>query len=326
MSGFLPALTGSFSTPAGDNPTSAIMAASFRATGEFARYVNCEVAPDDLAAAVRGAVAMGWLGFNCSLPHKQAVLAHLDELTPAAALIGAVNCVRIVREPSPSAPERSLSTPERSPSTPERSLSLSKGRSDDTVRLIGDNTDGKGFVESLTPLIDPRGRHAVLLGAGGAARAIAVELALAGARRITVVNRSADRGRELAALVASVGETEASYVPWETAFAVPSDAEILVNATSIGMAPQRDLEPDLDYGTLRPGLVVADVIPNPATTRFLRRADEAGATTLDGRGMLVNQAAVAIQQWTGSPADRQAMRTALDQALDDPGSLADTDA
>lgn len=291
MSGFLPALTGSFSTPAGDNPTSAIMAASFRATGEFARYVNCEVAPDDLEAAVRGAVAMGWLGFNCSLPHKQAVLAHLDELTPAAALIGAVNCVRIT-----------------------------------DGRLIGDNTDGKGFVESLTPLIDPRGRHAVLLGAGGAARAIAVELALAGARRITVVNRSADRGRELAALVASVGETEASYVPWETAFAVPSDAEILVNATSIGMAPQRDLEPDLDYGTLRPGLVVADVIPNPATTRFLQRADEAGATTLDGRGMLVNQAAVAIQQWTGSPADRQAMRTALDQALDDPGSLADTDA
>lgn len=291
MGDFLPALMGSFSTPAGDNPTSAIMAASFRATGEFARYVNCEVPPDGLGAAVRGAVAMGWLGFNCSLPHKQAVLSHLDELTPAGSLIGAVNCVRIA-----------------------------------DGRLIGDNTDGKGFLESLTPLIDPRGRHAVLLGAGGAARAIAVELALAGARRITVVNRSAGRGRELAALVASAGETEASCVPWDFAFAVPSDAEILVNATSIGMAPQRELEPDLDYGALGPGLVVADVIPNPAATRFLQRAREAGATTLDGRGMLVNQAAVAIQQWTGRPADRAAMRTALDRALDDPSSLADIDA
>ena len=291
MGDFLPALMGSFSTSAGDNPTSAIMAASFRATGEFARYVNCEVTPDGLGAAVRGAVAMGWLGFNCSLPHKQAVLSHLDELTPAGSLIGAVNCVRIA-----------------------------------DGRLIGDNTDGKGFLESLTPLIDPRGRHAVLLGAGGAARAIAVELALAGARRITVVNRSADRGRELAALVASAGETEASCVPWDSAFAVPSDAEILVNATSIGMAPQRELEPDLDYGALGPGLVVADVIPNPSATRFLGRAREAGATTLDGRGMLVNQAAVAIQQWTGRPADRAVMRTALDRALDDPGSLADIDA
>ena len=289
--GFLPALTGSFSTPAGDNPTSAIMAASFRATGEFARYVNCEVAPAGLGAAVRGAVAMGWLGFNCSLPHKQAVIEHLDELTEAAALIGAVNCVRIA-----------------------------------DGRLIGDNTDGKGFLEALTPLLDPRGRHIVLLGAGGAARAIAVELALAGTRRLTIVNRSAGRGEELARAVAAVGQTEARYLSWDSAFALPADAEILVNATSIGMAPQRDLMPDLDYGTLRPGLLVADVIPNPSDTRFLQRAREAGATTLDGRSMLINQAAVAVQQWTGRPADRTAMRSALDRALDDPSSQADIDA
>ena len=156
---FLSALVGSFATPAAENPTVAMIEAAFRHHGLDARYINCEVAPADLADAVRGAKAMGWLGFNCSIPHKVAVIAHLDELGQSAATIGAVNCV------------------------------VRRG-----ARLVGENTDGKGFVESLRTLVDPAGKKLTLFGAGGAARAIAVESALAGASAITIVNRDPVRG------------------------------------------------------------------------------------------------------------------------------------
>ena len=163
---FLSDLTGSFSTPAAENPTVAMIEAAYRHHGIDARYLNCEVAPDALGDAVRGARAMGWLGFNCSIPHKVAVIEHLDGLGDSAAVIGAVNCV--VRRDG---------------------------------RLIGENTDGQGFLAALRTVADPAGRSLMLLGAGGAARAIAVETALAGAARITVVNRDRERGAELVALL-----------------------------------------------------------------------------------------------------------------------------
>src|SRR4051812_15221978 len=142
---FLSALTGSFAMPAAENPTVAMVEAAYRHHGIDARYLNCEVAPKALADAVRGARAMGWVGFNCSLPHKVAVIEHLDGLGESAGLIGAVNCV-VAHD----------------------------------GRLIGENTDGAGFVESLRSVVDPAGTSMVLFGAGGAARAIAVESALAG--------------------------------------------------------------------------------------------------------------------------------------------------
>ncbi len=147
-------LVGSFSQGAADNPTVAMVEAAFRHHGLDMRYINCEVPPELLGDAVRGAKAMGWLGFNCSMPHKVAVIQHLDGLGESAAIMGAVNCAVL------------------------------RGG-----KLIGENTDGKGFLESLTPVIDPAGKSVVMFGAGGAARAIGVELALAGAARITVVNR-----------------------------------------------------------------------------------------------------------------------------------------
>src|SRR5438477_416458 len=142
---FLSELVGSFAQPAAENPTVAMIEAAFQHHGLNWRYINCEIAPADLADAVRGARAMRWRGFNCSLPHKVAVIQHLDGLGESAAVMGAVNCV--VR------------------------------RGD---KLIGENTDGKGFLRSLAAVIDPQGKSVVLFGAGGAARAIAVELALAG--------------------------------------------------------------------------------------------------------------------------------------------------
>jgi shikimate dehydrogenase len=273
---FLSLLTGCFATPIAENPTVVMVEAAYRALGLDARYINCEVEPRDLGDAVRGARAMGWRGFNCSLPHKVAVIDHIDALAPSAEIIGAVNCVVI-----------------------------------DGGRMTGENTDGKGFLTSLAGVIDPRGKRIVLLGAGGAARAIAVETALAGAASITVVNRDRGRGEMLAALIAGKTAAAAAYVPWTGDFAVPGDTDVLINATSIGLFPGVDTLPPVDLSTIRAGLVVADVIPNPPRTAFLGAAEARGAVTLDGLGMLVNQGVIGIRLWTGREPDAAVMRKAL---------------
>ena len=278
---FLSLITGSFSQPASDNPTGAMVEAAYRHAGLDARYLNCEVSPDDLADAVRGAKAMGWRGFNASVPHKLAILEHLDELTPAAAIIGAVNTV-VVRD----------------------------------GRLVGENTDGKGFVESLRTRVDPAGRHLLIFGAGGAARAIAVETALAGAASVTVVNRDFDRATSLATHLAAHTDADAHAEEWIPGYPVPPGVDVVVNATSIGMHPQQDVTLDLDPLSLRPGIVVADVIPNPPVTALLRLAESRGCATLTGLGMLVNQGVAAIRLWTGLEPDTQVMQAALEAALE----------
>lgn len=275
---FLSQLTGCFSTPCAENPTVAMVEAAFRHHGMDARYINCDVKPEQLADAVRGARAMGWLGFNLSIPHKVAVIAHLDELAESASVIGAVNCV-VNRD----------------------------------GRLIGENTDGKGFVASLRTVVDPRDKRMVLLGAGGAARAIAVEAALAGVTEFTIVNRSRVRGEELVALVNAKTPARAELVVWDGPYRLPDATEILVNATSIGLFPDVDAKPDLDWQSLRPGLVVADVIPNPPRTALLRAAAAQGCRTLDGMGMLVNQAVIGIRLWTGVDVDAAVMRRKLEE-------------
>jgi shikimate dehydrogenase len=177
---FLSLLTGSFATPAAENPTVAMVEAAYRHHDVDARYINCDVAPEGLGDAVRGARAMGWAGFNCSIPHKVAVSEHLDGLADSAAVIGAVNCV--VRRDG---------------------------------RYIGENTDGQGFVASLRSVVDPAGKTIVVLGAGGAARAIAVEAALAGAAAITIVNRDPARGSTLVALLDDRTRARADLVTWD---------------------------------------------------------------------------------------------------------------
>ena len=256
------------------------MEAGYAAQNLDIRYINCEVAPEDLAAAVSGAVAMGWLGFNCSLPHKESVVPLLDELAPSASVIGAVNTVVIT-----------------------------------DGRLIGENTDGKGFVESLAPIRDPKGAHVVIFGAGGAARAIAVELALAGAAEITIVNRTAQRGDDLAELLNTRTDSRATSVAWSPQHTIPEQADVVINATSVGYYPNHLDTLDVDLTSFPPGAVVADVVPNPPRTRWLEAAEEAGCVTLTGMGMLVNQARVNARLWTGETLDAEVMHAALTRAL-----------
>lgn len=276
---FLDELVGSMSQGAAGNPTVAMIEAAFRHHGLRWRYVNMEVTPEDLPAAVRGARAMGFRGFNCSLPHKVTVIPLLDGLGDSAALMGAVNCV--VR------------------------------RGD---RFVGENTDGKGFLKSLTELTDPRGKSVVMFGAGGAARAIAVELGLAGVTRLTVVNRSEGRGAPLAALLREKLALEAGWVRWDGDFRVPSGTDIVVNATSVGLYDPNAL-PAVDLASLRPGMVVADVIGNPPRTRLIREAEARGCRVLDGLGMLVNQGVIGVKYRTGIEPDSGVMREALETAL-----------
>jgi shikimate dehydrogenase len=272
-------IVGVFGDPVAENPTGVMQNAAFQALGLNWLYLNFEVTAANLAAAVQGLRAMNnFRGVNCTIPHKVAVIQYLDEVAASAQVIGAVNTVR--REGG---------------------------------RLIGENTDGKGFMTALTvdAGVDPAGKAAVVLGAGGAARAITVELALAGASRITVVNRSEERGETLARLLNAQTSAQATFVPWQGAYRAPAGTDLLINATSIGLFPDVDAAPEIDYASITPGMVVCDVIPNPPRTPFLRQAAARGARTIDGLGMLVYQGAIAFKMWTGQEASTEVMHRAL---------------
>lgn len=279
---FLKQLTGSLSMPAGGNPTVAMVEAAYEHHGLPWRYINFEVSPENLADAVHGVRALGFAGFNCSLPHKVAVIEHLDGLGESAAVMQAVNCV--VRRDG---------------------------------RYIGENTDGKGFLKSLKGVVDPAGKNVVMFGAGGAARAIGVEVALAGATRISVVNRSQARGQELANLLNEKTSTDAVYVAWDGEYDVPDDADVVVNATSIGMHPDVDARLPVDLGTLKSGMVIADVIVSPPNTHLMKDASDRGCTVLDGIGMLVNQGVIGVKYWTGVDVDPGVMRSTIEDIFGD---------
>ncbi len=266
-----------FGQPVAGNPTQYMIEKAFAHHGLEWRYLTLEVAPSDLADSVRGMRAMGFRGGNITKPHKVSVVELLDRLSDSAAMMGAVNC--IVREDH---------------------------------QLVGENTDGKGFMRSLAGVVDPAGKRVVLLGAGGAARAIGVVLALWGVAKIRVVNRSAERGQQLVDLLNTKTPTPATLTVWTGDYAIPGNAEIVVNATSIGMNDP-DARVPVDFAHAAKGIVVADVVANPPDTRFLAEARQHGATTLDGLGMIVNQAMIAFRLWTGIEADASVMREAVEE-------------
>ncbi len=274
---FCPELVGSMSQGAAGNPTVAMVEAAFRHHGLNWRYVNMEVPPENLATAVAGARAMGYRGFNLSMPHKVSVIEYLDGLGESASIMGAVNCV-VNRD----------------------------------GKFIGENTDGKGFLKSLEEVIDPKGKQVVLFGAGGAARAVAVELGLAGVRRIIVVNRSEERGESLVGLIRDKLKIETEFVPWQGDYSVPDALDIVINGTSIGLYDE-DARLAVDIDSLKPDMVVADVVFNPPETRLLRDATACGCKALDGLGMLVNQGVIGVRYWTGIDPDPSIMRQTLEE-------------
>ena len=273
-------LTAAFGQPISENPTQVMVEAAYRHHNLDWRYLTIEVAPDGLADAVAGARAMGFAGFNCTIPHKVEVIEHLDGLGESASLMGAVNCV--VRRDE---------------------------------KLIGENTDGKGFVESLRELTDPKGKSVVMFGAGGAARAIGVEVALAGATKITVVNRSVERGEELTKLLNDKVPAETDFAHWQGTFDIPASTDVVINATSIGLFPDVDARVDFNPDSLTPDMVVADVIPNPPLTNLVKDARAKGCKVIDGLGMLVNQGVIGIRYWTGVDPDPAVMRAALEEVF-----------
>lgn len=262
---FLPTLLGSFARPAAENPTVAIMEAAFRHHNMHCRYINCEVAPNNLASAVAGAKAMGWRGFNCSIPHKVEVIKHIDYLAESARIIGAVNTVVI----------------------------------EEGGKLRGENTDGKGFVKAIAEHTDIAGKRMVVFGAGGAARAICVEMALAGVSHITIVNTHSLRGRQLTDLINGQTGAKASFALWNGTYRIAEDVDIVINATPVGLYPNVDGRLNIDTKTILPHMVVADCIPNPANTHLVRDAISRGCRhVLPGMNMLVGQAVIAVKLWT----------------------------
>jgi shikimate dehydrogenase len=240
-------------------------------------YVAMDVWPDHLAAAVRGLAALGFVGFNVTMPHKEAVLPLMDELDETARLAGAVNTVVV-----------------------------------EDGRLRGLNTDGSGFVEACQEVgISFAGRQVLILGAGGAAAAIAVASLGEGASRLYIVNRTAERAEELSAkLSMAVPGTEILVCPFDQVGDVAVEAEILINATYLGMKKEDPLP--FSAEALTPEKAVCDAVYRAGEeTSLIRRARGAGARTVAGGRMLLYQGVQAQRIWTGREPNVEVMSDAL---------------
>jgi shikimate dehydrogenase len=268
------------SDPVGGNPTQYMIEKAFAHHDLDWRYLTFEVTAEGLDDAVRGIRALGFRGAHLGRPHKQAVIPLLDRSSETAEMIGAVNLIF---------------------------------REDDA--LVGENTEGKGLVQSLRRVVDPAGKRVVLLGAGRMARAAAVELAPTRPGEIVVVNRTPQHARSLVDLLGEKFQVEASLAAWEDDYEVPAETDVLIHASAIG---QEDAEARVPLvpDSLRPELIVADVTADPPRTRLIREAGKRGCTTLDGLGMYIDQVAIGLELWTGVEVDCDVMREAIEEFLE----------
>ena len=266
--------------PVAGNPTQFMIERAFEDCELDWRYLTLEVPAENLKDAMAGFRAMGLRGGNFTIPHKVEVIQYLDGLSEAAERMGAVNCVNVV-----------------------------------DGKLIGENTDGKGFVQSLKTLVEPAGQKVVIIGAGGAARAISVELGLNGVTDITIVNRTESRGQELVDILNNIDDVTATLNVLDGDYEVDEDVNVVINATCIGLGDAEARVP-LDVETLSSQMVVADVVFNPPMTRLLRDAQQRECRVLDGLGMLVNQAVIGFNIWTDVDPRPEVMREALEEYLE----------
>jgi shikimate dehydrogenase len=255
--------------------------AAFRETGLDYVYTASRVRSEELGEAIRGMRTLNIRGLNVTIPHKVAVIPFLDEVDVLAEKIGAVNTIV-----------------------------------NDNGVLKGYNTDASGFLQALLEKgVDPQGKRVLVLGAGGASRAVSLALGERGAR-LVILNRleELDWAHELAARIGRLFDTEvkSGELTRDNTAEALAETDILVNTTSVGMSPETDRTP-VDADLLRPGLVVFDIVYNPLKTRLLSEAEAAGAETIRGIDMLAWQGALAFEKWTGvqAPVDlmkREAIR------------------
>ncbi len=275
-------LLGVIGWPIDHSMSPAMQAAAIAAASLDLAYVALPVAPGRLPQALAGLPALGFLGANVTIPHKEAVARMMGELTPEARAVGAVNTIKVGEDGS----------------------------------LLGHNTDVGGLVEALRTELGCclRGRHVTIVGCGGAGRAAAFAAAGEGAASLVLANRDPGRAEALA------GDLRLAFpqLPMETTPSPPNGealrrSGVVLQMTSLGM---RDGDPlALDPGLLAAGSILLDAVIRPGFTELVRRARAIGLPAADGRSMLVAQGALAFEFWTGRTADRAAMRAALDSML-----------
>lgn len=281
---YLDNLVGCIGQPVSENPGVVIQEAAFEEMGlERWRYLTLDVDKDKLEDAFRGLKAFKMRGINCTIPHKIECMKYLDEISPAAQMIGAVNMIV-----------------------------------NDNGKLFGENTDGKGFMESLQSNgIDVSGKTLTVFGAGGAARAICIETGLAGVKHINIVSRPGKKTRdELVELIRKNTSAEVDVIDWIGMAKVPEGTDIVAQATSVGMYPDVDAMPDIDLDTITEKMFVQDVIMNPPESAMIRELKRRGIKCAGGAVMLIGQAAINIEMWTGRKPNKEVMMKAFVKALE----------
>ncbi|MBN6186238.1 shikimate dehydrogenase [Aneurinibacillus sp. BA2021] len=275
-------LTGLFGRPVGHSLSPRMHNRAFAECGLNYRYAAFDIAPEQIREAVAAIRALGMRGVNVTIPYKVTVMDYLDEVDEEAKVIGAVNT--IVHADG---------------------------------KLIGYNTDGRGYVRSLIEEtgIDLTQQSAMLIGAGGAARGVAVALLRAGLSSLVIVNRTEEKAEQLAAQLRTwKPEAQITSQPMTAAAEILARCTLLVQTTSIGMHPHTEASP-IAPAALHERLLVSDLIYNPLETRLLRDARDRGARVHHGLGMFIYQGALSFEYWTGQAAPIHAMREVVSEAL-----------
>ena len=257
---------------------------AFDAQGLNYRYAAFSVRPEDLPAALEGLTTLGFLGANVTIPHKQAVLSLVDEVSPQAQAVGAANTIAF--------------------------------RSAEGTRILhAENTDVHGFLTPLAPYVeDVRKRPVIIFGSGGAARAIVYGIAtVVRPPSLVIVARSVERAHRLREEVIPdvSGMPDVQVVSPENAGPYLHESGLMVNCTPLGMSPHENSSPWEDESYFRDDQVVYDLVYNPLETRFLRTAASRGARCINGLEMLIQQASASYRLWTGRQMPVDAVRTAL---------------
>lgn len=272
-------LLGIFADPVAHSISPAMHNLAFSALGLDFSYLPFQISKEQLPKAIESIKALNMRGVNLSMPHKEAAVSYLDELSAAARLAGAVNTIV-----------------------------------NDNGKLVGHLTDGTGFLKALADEgVYIKGKDIVLLGAGGAAKAVAIQAALDGAKGIAIFNRSIEKAEALAKIIN--GQTQchaaAHLLDHKILRQKVASANLLINGTGVGMKPYEEKSLIEEPDVFHKGLVVADMIYVPAATKLLELANSVGCQIINGKGMLLHQGAAAFELWTGQPFPLDVVREAL---------------